>query len=125
MRRLPAAALAASLPLLASCTASVPRDLRLVPASDPLARRVARLAEESGARMGIVALHVESGRELRWRDTETFEGASVVKLALLVEALARSREGRLELDERWLMPPAAVAAGSGILDEFEIGRAHV
>ena len=118
MRRLPAAALAASLPLLASCTASVPRDLRLVPASEPLARRVARLADESGARMGVVALHVESGRELRWRDTETFEGASVVKLALLVEALARSREGRLELDERWLMPPAAVAAGSGILDEF-------
>lgn len=118
MRRLPAAALAASLPLLASCTAAVPRDLRLVPASEPLARRVARLAEESGARMGLVALHVESGRELRWRDTETFEGASVVKLALLVEALARSREGTLELDERWPMPPAAVAAGSGILDEF-------
>jgi beta-lactamase class A len=118
MRRLPAVALAASLPFLASCTASLPPDLRLVPASEPLARRVARIAEESGARMGIVALHVESGRELRWRDTETFEGASVVKLALLVEALARSREGTLELDERWRMPPAAVAAGSGILDEF-------
>lgn len=118
MRRLPAAALAASLPFLASCTASLPRDLRLVPASDPLARRVARIAEGSGARMGIAALHVESGRELRWRDTETFEGASVVKLALLVEALARSREGTLELDERWPIPPAAVAAGSGILDEF-------
>ena len=69
--------------------------------------------------MGIVALHVESGRELRWRDTETFEGASVVKLALLVEALARSREGTLELSERWPLTRQAVAAGSGVLDEFE------
>ncbi len=69
--------------------------------------------------MGIVALHVESGRALGWRETETFEGASIVKLALLVEALARSREGTLELYERWPVPPRAVAAGSGVLDEFE------
>ena len=96
MRRGPVAALAAIVPLLASCATAPPRDLWVVPSSGPLARRVARHAEASGARMGVVALHVESGRELRWRDTETFEGASIVKLALLVEALARSREGTLE-----------------------------
>lgn len=119
MTRRAAAALAALFPLLASCSTAPPASLRLFPASDPLARRVARHAEESGARMGVVALHVESGRELRLRDTETFEGASVVKLALLVEALARSLEGTLELQERWPLPPRAVAAGSGVLDEFE------
>jgi beta-lactamase class A len=69
--------------------------------------------------MGVVALHVESGRELRWRDTEVFEGASVVKLALLVEALGRSREGTLDLQERWRLAPGSVASGSGVLDEFE------
>lgn len=119
MRRGSAAMLAAIVPLLASCATAPPRDLLVVPSSEPLARRVARHAETSGARMGVVALHVESGRELRWRDTEPFEGASIVKLALLVEALARSREGTLELYERWLLPSRAVAAGSGVLDEFE------
>ena len=119
MTRRPAAALAALLPLLASCATAPPKDLRLAPPSTSLARRVARLAGQSGARMGIVALHVESGREVRWRDDETFEGASVVKLALLVEALARRGEGTLDLDERWPLSPAAVAAGSGVLDEFE------
>ncbi len=119
MRRAPAAALAALLPLLASCATAPSPDLRLVPESGPLALRVARHAEKSGARMGIVALHVESGRELRLRDTEVFEGASVVKLALLVEALAREREGTLDLGERWPMPRRAVAAGSGVLDEFD------
>ena len=119
MKRGPAAALASLLPILASCATSPPPGLRLSPPSAPLAQRVARHAAQSGARMGVVALHVESGRELRWRDTVTFEGASVVKLALLVEALARSREGTLDLSERWRLTPRAVAAGSGILDEFE------
>ena len=120
MSRGPAAALAATLPLLlASCATAPPPDLRLSPASAPLARRVARHAEASGARMGVVALHVESGRELRWRDAETFEGASVVKLALLVEALARAREGSFDLSERWRLTPGSVAAGSGVLDEFD------
>lgn len=119
MTRRPAAALAALLPLLAACSTAPPPGLSVRPASEPLARRVEKLAEGSGARMGIVALHLESGRELRWRDTETFEGASVVKLALLVEALAREREGTLDLDERWRLTPRSVAAGSGVLDEFD------
>ncbi len=119
MRWRTGAALAAVLSLLAACSTAPPPGLRLRPASEPLARRVARLAGDSGARMGLVALHVESGRELRWRDAETFEGASVVKLALLVEALARQREGTFELDERWRLTPRSVAAGSGVLDEFE------
>ncbi len=120
-RRPPGAlvALVALSPLLSSCTSAPPPGPGTFPRFETLARRVARHAEESGARMGIVALHVESGRELRWRDTETFEGASIVKLALLVEALARSREGSLELYERWPVPPRAVAAGSGVLDEFD------
>lgn len=123
MRCGPGVALGALLPLLFACSTASPPGPKAIPFSEPLARRVAARAEESGARMGIAALHVESGRELRWRDTETFEGASVVKLALLVEALARSREGTLELSGRWLMSGPAVAAGSGILDEFGAGLA--
>ena len=123
MRCGPGVALGALLPLLFACSTASPPGPKAIPFSEPLARLVAARAEESGARMGIAALHVESGRELRWRDTETFEGASVVKLALLVEALARSREGTLELSGRWLMSGPAVAAGSGILDEFGAGLA--
>ena len=123
MRLAPAAAFTAILPLLAACTTTPPPGLRALPPSESLERSVARHVEESGARMGIVVLHVESGRELRWRDTETFEGASVIKLALLVEALSRYREGTLELGDRWRMPSSAVAAGSGILDEFGEGLA--
>jgi beta-lactamase class A len=87
----------------------------------PLARRVAKLAAGSGARMGIVALHVESGRRLELNAADEFEAASVIKLALLIEAAALEREGRFDLTDRWRLTGKDVAAGSGMLDEFDPG----
>ncbi|HMA29089.1 MAG TPA: serine hydrolase [Thermoanaerobaculia bacterium] len=71
--------------------------------------------------MGIVALHVESGRRLELNATEEFEAASVIKLALLAEAAALENEGRFDLTDRWRLTAKNVAAGSGILDEFDPG----
>lgn len=88
-----------------------------------LTARVERVARESGGRMGFVALHLESGRRFERLAGEVFEGASVVKLALLVEAVARHREGTLDLSGRFTVTPQTTAAGSGILDEFQPGLA--
>ncbi len=107
--------------LLAGCASAPPPGLTTVPREDALAARVARLAERTGARMGIVALHVESGRELRWNDRESFEAASVIKLSLLSEALGRLPDDSLDLDDRWKLFRRSVASGSGILDEFDPG----
>jgi len=71
--------------------------------------------------MGIVALHVESGRLLELNAGETFEAASVIKIALLAEAAAREAEGTLDLTDRWKLTAKNVAAGSGMLDEFDPG----
>jgi len=95
--------------------------MRTVPPAASLARRVARLAAGGGAHMGIVALHVESGRRLELNADEEFEGASVIKLALLTEAAALERDGRLDLTDRWKLTQNNVAAGSGMLDEFDPG----
>jgi beta-lactamase class A len=84
---------------------------------------VAKLAAGTGARMGIVALHVESGRRLELNAAERFEAASVIKIALLTEAAARESEGRFDLADRWKLTSANVAAGSGMLDEFDPGLA--
>ncbi|MEO8587639.1 MAG: serine hydrolase [Acidobacteriota bacterium] len=105
---------------LSSCT-TVPASLHTVPANTPLARRVAKLAAGSGARMGLVALHVESGRRLELNAADEFEAASVIKIALLAEAVAREQEGRLDLTDRWKLTSRNVAAGSGMLDEFDAG----
>jgi beta-lactamase class A len=71
--------------------------------------------------MGFVALHVESGRRLELNAAETFEAASVIKIALLAEAVAREEEGSLDLTDRWKLTAKSVAAGSGMLDEFDPG----
>ena len=86
-----------------------------------LVRRVAKLAARSGARMGIVALHVESGWRLELNAADEFEAASVIKLALLIEAAALEHEGRFDLTDRWRLTGKNVAAGSGMLDEFDPG----
>ena len=63
--------------------------------------------------MGIVALHVESGRRFELNAAESFEAASVIKIALLAEAAARDAEGTLDLTDRWRLTAKSVAAGSG------------
>ena len=94
-----------------------------MPPDASLARRVAKLAAGSGARTGIVALHVESGRRLELNAEDAFEGASVIKIALLAEAAALQQEGRFDLTDRWKLTASNVAAGSGMLDEFDPGLA--
>src|ERR1035438_8083718 len=86
--------LAESFFFLSSCT-TIPPSLHTTPPAASLARRVAKLAAGSGARMGIVALHVESGRRLELNADDEFEAASVIKVALLTEAAGPPPEGRL------------------------------
>jgi len=112
--------LLSSILLLPSCT-TIPPSLHVTPQDEPLARRVAKLAAGSGAHMGIVALHVESGRRFELNAAEPFEAASVIKIALLAEAAARDAEGTLDLTDRWRLTAKSLAAGSGMLDEFDPG----
>lgn len=104
----------------AACTHINPA-IRSTPENAALARTVRKSVEKTGAHFGIAARHVESGRTFTWNAGESFEAASVVKIALLAQALGLWREGALDLSERWTLTPPAVAAGSGILDEFEPG----
>lgn len=110
----------AALALLSACT-TIPKGLTVTPQDDAVAREVAAIAEKTPARLGLVAIHVESGRRLAWNASESFEAASVVKIALLAEAAAEWREARFDPNDRWRMTRGAVAAGSGVLDEFETG----
>ncbi len=105
---------------LAGCV-SVPKELHVEPADEALARRVAVIAAKAPARLGVVFEHVESGRRLVLNEDGVFESASVIKIAILAEALALSSEGMFDLTDRWQLSVKALAAGSGVLDEFEPG----
>jgi beta-lactamase class A len=106
----------------AACATTPPRFV-LMPRDDALARRVTGLAQKAGGRWGIAALHLESGSRLFWNADESFEAASVIKLALLVEGIARISEGTLDPAARWTLTDERKAAPSSVLNDFDAGLA--
>ena len=66
-------------------------------------------------RIAVAARHLETGRTYERNGSEEFEAASVIKIAVLTEAMAGVREGRIDLSERWSLSDDAKADGSGTL----------
>jgi beta-lactamase class A len=66
-------------------------------------------------RMGVAARHLETGRSYEHNGETEFESASVIKIAVITEAMAGVREGRVDLSERWELTADNKADGSGTL----------
>jgi len=94
---------------LAACASAGP-----TPASS-LDDAVSTAEARCKCRMGVAARHVESGRSYEHNGAAEFESASVIKIAVLTEAMAGVREGRLDLAERWDLTAENKADGSGML----------
>ena len=71
--------------------------------------------------MGVAARHLESGRTYEHNAQADFESASLIKIAVLTEAMARVRSGTIDLSERWDLSAAGKADGSGTLLLFDPG----
>jgi beta-lactamase class A len=76
---------------------------------------VEKASQRCGCRMGVAARHLESGRAYERNAEAEFEAASVIKIAVLTEAMARVREGTIDLSERWTLSAENKADGSGTL----------
>ena len=63
----------------------------------------------------MAARHLESGRSYEHNGATDFESASVIKIAVVTEAMAAVQEGRVELEGRWELTATNKADGSGTL----------
>jgi beta-lactamase class A len=72
-------------------------------------------ARRCGCRIGVAARHLESGLTYERNALEPFESASVIKIAILTEAMAQVREGKISLSDRWTLTEEKKADGSGTL----------
>ena len=72
-------------------------------------------------RVGVSAKHLESGRTYSHSGTAEFESASVIKIAVLTEAMAGVRDGTIDLAERWELTAQNKADGSGTLFMLDPG----
>lgn len=88
-------------------------------ATDPgLARleaEITRLAAISGGKVGVGAIHLESGRELFVNRGEPFPMASTFKVPIAVQLLTRVDSGQLKLDSLITIKPSDLHPGSGTL----------
>jgi beta-lactamase class A len=87
-------------------------------AKSPTARFDAAVASAEArckCRVGVSARHVETNRTYEHNAGVEFESASVIKIAVLTEAMAGVREGRIDLAERWDLTDDNKADGSGTL----------
>ncbi len=101
--------------LSAACATTSPT------AVSPLDAAVATAEARCKCRMGVAARHVETGRSYEHNGAAEFESASVIKIAVLTEAMAGVRDGRVDLSERWDLTAENKADGSGMLLELDPG----
>jgi beta-lactamase class A len=90
-----------------------------VPRASLVEAEVGRIASKVPGRVGVAAIHLESRRLLAFNGTERFPMASVYKVPIVIEALARVERGDLELDKTTLaVLPEDQRPGSGQLSEL-------
>lgn len=92
------------------------------PATDPgLARleaEMTRLAAIAGGKVGVAAVHLESGREVVLNRGEAFPMASTFKVPVAVQLLTRVDSGALRLDSMITLRPSDLHPGSGTLTQL-------
>ena len=84
---------------------------------------ISRIIDNSGAEMGLSALHLESGQRIDVDAGRVFPLCSVLKIPVLVEAFRQIEEGLFTLDDRWQLTTAEKNLPSGILVFFDDGLA--
>jgi len=109
------ALLLASLVLLARCATTASSTAASLDAAVKGAESRCR------CRMGVSARHLESGLTYEHDAQSEFESASVIKIAVLTEAMAEVRDGRVDLAERWDLTAEKKADGSGTLLLLDAG----
>lgn len=102
-------------------TLALPGSVQATQSPDALDRlrvEVARVAASSGGRVGVAAVHVESGRAVYHNGDDPFPMASTYKVPIAVQLLTRVDAGELTLDRMVDLEPGDLHPGSGTLTEL-------
>ncbi|MEQ9400149.1 MAG: class A beta-lactamase [Longimicrobiales bacterium] len=102
-------------------TLALPGPVQATQSTDALDRlrvEVARVAASSGGRVGVAAVHVESGRAVYHNGDDPFPMASTYKVPIAVQLLTRVDAGELTLDRMVDLEAGDLHPGSGTLTEL-------
>lgn len=82
-----------------------------------LQMEIERLSAWSGGKVGVTAIHIESGKRFSQNGLEPFPMASSYKVPIAVQLLNKVDSGKLSLDEMVLITARDLHIGSGMLAE--------
>lgn len=84
----------ALLALVTFSAASIPAAAQ---STDRLTREIARIEPSSGGRLGVAAMHLESGRTFFYQADDQYPMASTYKVPIAVQAFTLVEQGKLDL----------------------------
>ena len=102
-------------PLAAQSTRATSTSATTDPGLARLEAEITRLTTIAGGKVGVGAIHLESGRELFVNRGEPFPMASTFKVPIAVQLLTRVDSGQLRLDSMITIRPSDLHPGSGTL----------
>lgn len=95
-----------------------PEAAALVPAQEQRLRsEVERLSAISGGKLGVAAIHIESGKRFSQNGNEPFPMASSYKVPIAVQLLNKIDSGKLTLDQMITVTNRDMHIGSGMIAE--------
>jgi len=86
-------------------------------------RIIARLRPFAG-RMGIAAIHLDTGESISVLADERFPTASAIKTAVMVEAFHQIADGRIRKDQLLTLTDEVKVGGSGVLHSLRSSGQH-
>ena len=94
------------------------------PPPSPIAARItARLTSFAG-RMGVAAVHLDTGETISVAADERFPTASAIKTAVMVEVFHQIAAGRIRKDQLLTLTDEVKVGGSGVLHSLRAGGQH-
>lgn len=94
---------------------------------DSLYQAIARIAAEAGGNVGVAAMNLNTGQQVRYRDTARYPMHSVFKFPIAMAILDQVDEGKLQLNQpiyinkKWMVPDT----WSPLRDSFPNGDVEI
>ena len=94
------------------------------PSPTPIEARIAARMSSFAGRMGVAAIHLDTGETIAVAADERFPTASAIKTAVMVEVFHQIAAGRIRKDQLVTLTEEVKVGGSGVLQSLRAGGQH-
>jgi beta-lactamase class A len=94
------------------------------PAGPSIEARIAARLSSFAGRMGVAAIHLDTGETIAVAADERFPTASAIKTAVMVEVFHRIAAGQIRKDQLLTLTDEVKVGGSGVLHSLRAGGQH-